>query len=139
MSARILVLDESRVLPWVVARVCPPGTVVVALTSLDDAARALRESPPDAAVVSVTPAHVVWREFQHLCAVGRPPVPVLYVSCLFTCAADAGLEPLEGEAAFLRKPASKAEFAEALRRLLRTVDGMRDAEPAGEIPQGRVI
>ena len=65
MSARILVLDESRVLPWVVEHVCPPGTDVVSLTSFDEARRLVRESPPDAVVVSVPPAHLPWREFHH--------------------------------------------------------------------------
>jgi hypothetical protein len=113
-----MVLDESRVLPWVVKRVCPPGTEVLGFTSFTEALRALCERPPDAAVVSVTPAHLPWRDFQHLCALHVPPVPVLYESCLFSSPAEAGLEPLEGWAEFLPKPAPKAELQAAMYRLM---------------------
>jgi DNA-binding response OmpR family regulator len=118
VSFRILVLDESRVLPWVVERVCPKGTEVVCLTDFEEAGRAIKERQPDAVVASIPPAHLPWREFQHACANGCPPVPVLYVSCLHSSAGEVGLEPLEGDAVVLRKPATKAELEAALARLL---------------------
>ena len=118
-------LDESRVLPWVVERVCPKGTEVLALTDFEEAARTVRETPPDAVVASVPPAHLPWREFQHACASGVPPVPVLYVSCLHANAAEAGLAPLEGDAEFLRKPTPRAELEAALARLLEAARASR--------------
>jgi DNA-binding NtrC family response regulator len=91
---------------------------VLAFTSFEEALQSLRQSPPDAAVVSITPAHLPWRDFQHQCALRNPRVPVLYVSCLFSNAREAGLEPVEGEAFFLQKPSSKAELECALSSLL---------------------
>ena len=115
---RLLVLDECQLLAWMVERVSPPGTEVVGLTSFDEARRALLENPPDAAVVSLTSAHLPWREFRQLCASRRPRVPVLYESCIFSSVDEAGLEADSGEARFLRTPASRADLQEALVGLL---------------------
>jgi len=115
---RLLVLDECQLLAWMVERVSPPGTEVVGLTSFDDARRALLENPPDAAVVSLTSAHLPWLEFRQLCASRRPQVPVLYESCMFSSVEDAGLEPAPGDTRFLRTPASRADLEEALAGLL---------------------
>jgi hypothetical protein len=101
-----------------VERVSPPGTEVLGLTSFDAARRALLENPPDAAVVSLTAAHMPWREFQALCASSRPPVPVLYESCIFSSADDAGLQPEADATRFLRTPASREDLKQALDGLL---------------------
>ena len=125
---RLLVLDENQLLAWMVERLAPPGTEVVAFTSFDDARRALLENPPDAAVVCVTAAHLPWREFGRLCAGRRPPVPVLFESCVFSSAEEAGLEADSGEVRFLRTPASRGDLKDALARLL------KDAHDSGERP-----
>ena len=98
----------------------PAEVEVEEASTLDEAERRVRESPPDAAVVSLPPAHLPWRSFQHLCASRKPPVPVLYESCVHTCAADAGLDPADGYAAFLPKPAHPAELRGALADLVAT-------------------
>ena len=137
MPARVLVLDESGVLPWVVSRLCPRGTEVVAATQFEEACRLVAEHPPDAAVVSLPPARLAWRRFQHLCAERAPPGPVLYESCVFSRAAEAGLEPLEGWAEVLAKPASKGELEAALDRLLAAASprrGARATRPEGAPP-----
>jgi DNA-binding NtrC family response regulator len=121
---RLFVLDENQLLAWMVEHLSPPGTEVVGFTAFDDARRALLENPPDAAVVSITSAHLPWREFRELCASRRPPVPVLYESRIFSSAEEAGLEPDQSHALFLRTPAPIAEFAEVLAGLL---DAARDA------------
>ena len=123
---RVFVLDESQLLAWVVGRLSPPGTEVVAFTSFDDARRVLLENPPDAAVVSLTSAHLPWREFRQLCADSRPPVPILYESCVFSSAEEAGLEPGSGDARFLPAPASRTNLKEALERLLSDARGARE-------------
>ena len=115
---RLLVLDENQLLAWMVERLAPPGTQVVGFTSFDDARRALLENPPDAAVVCVTAARPPWREFGRLCASRRPPVPVLYESCVFSSAEEAGLEVASGDVRFLRTPASRTDLTDALARLL---------------------
>lgn len=115
---RLLVLDQGCILPFVVRHEAPPDVEIEAVLSLADAERVLREHPPDAAIVSLTPAHLPWREFQHLCASRQPPVPVLYESCLHAGPRDAGLDPADGYAAFLHKPARRTELRAALERLL---------------------
>jgi len=115
---RVFVLDESQLLAWMVGRLSPPGTEVVGLTSFDDARRALLENPPDAAVVSLTSRHLPWREFRQLCADCRPPVPILYESCVFSSAEEAGVESDSGHTRFLTAPASRTNLKEALEQLL---------------------
>lgn len=127
---RLLVLDECHLLAWMVEQLCPPGTQVRSVTSFDEARRAVTESPPDAAVVSITPAHLPWRELQRLCASREPPVPVLYQSCIFSSGEEAGLEPVTGFALFLRKPAARADFQAALTRLLAEADELRRGRTA---------
>lgn len=117
---RVLVLDQSQILPWIVRHDLEalPDLEVEAVHSLREAEAILFNHPPDAAVVSVPPAQLDWRKFQHLCAKHDPPIPVLYESCVHAGAGDAGLEPLEGYACFLPKPAPSAVLHAALVRLL---------------------
>jgi len=117
---RLLVLDESQVLPWVVKHLAPPDTEVLGVTDFAAAQRQLREDPPDAAIVSISPAQLPWRDFQHLCATRQPPVPVLYESCLHASPEEAGLAPVEGYAAFLHKPSPNFDLKAEIDRLLAT-------------------
>lgn len=121
---RLLVLDENQLLAWMVERLAPSGTLVTGLTSFDEACELLLKGPPDAAVVSLTSAHVPWREIARLCAAARPRVPVLWESCVFGSAEEAGLDPAEGDVRFLRTPASRTVLKEAVERLL---DDAREA------------
>lgn len=127
---RVLVLDPSRILTYLVRHETPPEVEVEEAASLDEAERRLREDPPDAAVVSLPPAHLPWRSFQHLCASRRPPVPVLYESCVHTCADEAGLDPHDGYAAFLAKPARPAELRGALAELVRAARRAHGERPS---------
>lgn len=111
-------LDQSCLLPWVIRHEAPVGVEVEAVLSLDAAERILEQRPPDAAVVSVPPAKLPWRSFQRLCASRRPPVPVLYESCVHANPRDVGLDPNDGYLDFLPKPAPRAELRLALHRLL---------------------
>ena len=115
---RLLVVDESPLLPWTVERLSPAGTEVASARSLEAARRLLVVAPPDAVVVSVPPATLPWSEFQQLCASRQPPVPVLYLSCLFGSTAEAGFDGAAGRPEFLRKPVERADFEAALGRLI---------------------
>lgn len=114
---RLLVLDPSHILAWIVRHEHPELEVDEA-ADFDQAARRLAEWPPDAALVSLPPASVPWRDFQRRCSGHHPAVPVLYESCLPVERVAAGLEEGDGWAEFLLKPASRAELAAALDRLL---------------------
>ncbi len=115
---RILVVDESRVLPWLVQRLGGPLVEVRTADSFEGALEIVERGAIDAAVVSLTPARVPWRRFQHACACQVPPVPVLYESCLSGELEELELAPVEGWAAFLAKPATRVELEEALAALL---------------------
>lgn len=115
---RVLVVDPSRLLPWIVRHELGEDAEIVAVRTFEDAERAVRERPPDAAVVSLPPAHLPWQKFQHLCATRVPPVPVLYESCVPPEKADFTLDPGDGYAAFLLKPACRRELRAALESLL---------------------
>ncbi len=118
-------------LPWLVQRLGGEDVEVVALDSWHAAIGEIERGSVAAAVVSVTPARVEWRAFQHACASRQPLVPVLYESCLHSGPGDLGLEPLEGSAAFLAKPASRIELEGALQRLLAEATAVPDG-PSGE-------
>lgn len=116
---RVLVVDESRVLSWVVSRLAGPEVDIDPVDSFEEALERVSSGAPiDAAVVSLTPARLPWRAFQRACAERRPQVPVLYESCVHAGGADLGLTPFDGSARFLAKPASRAELEAALYELL---------------------
>jgi len=122
---RVLVVDDSRVLPWQVQRLSGPAVDVRAVDSFEEALGAVLDESIDAAVVSVSPARLPWNRFQSACARCQPPVPVLYESCLFTTAEELGISPVEGWASFLSKPATRLELEEALRALLAEAERAR--------------
>jgi DNA-binding NtrC family response regulator len=128
---RLLVVDSNDLLGWQLRHELPAEIVVETVGDFSAAERRLREDPPDAAVVSLPPAQLPWREFQHLCATRRPPVPVLYESCVFACPQAAGLAAGDGYAAFLPKPAPRTELARAVAELLAAAHAARD-EPTPE-------
>jgi len=115
---RLLVLDHSGILPWIVGHATGPGDEVEAVASLEEAERAVRDHPPDAAVVSLTPAELPWGRFQHLCATREPPVPVLWESCVHAGPREAGIDLSDGVALFLAKPVRPAVLHQALEELL---------------------
>ena len=118
---RLLVVDQSLVLQWLVRHEFPDGLEIASAQSLQEAETLLAAEgceAPDAAVVSLPPARLPWREFKHRCATHAPPIPVLYESCIDADADALGLEPGEGYAAFLRKPAARCELRSALEALL---------------------
>jgi DNA-binding NtrC family response regulator len=131
-TVRLLVLDNSGILPWLVAHAAPAGVEVEAVSSLDEAERRVREQPPDGAVVSMPHSQLPWAGFQHLCATRRPPVPVLYTSCEHHDAGEAGIDPGEGVSLFLPKPVAHGRLHQALAELLH-VDGGAAGVERGEL------
>ena len=128
------------ILQWLVRHEFPDGLEIASAQSLQEAEALLApDSPaaPDAAVVSLPPARLPWREFQQRCAAHEPPIPVLYESCIDADAGALGLEPGDGYAAFLRKPAARTELRSALEALLAvSLDGRRNGDrDRGAAPQ----
>lgn len=115
---RLLVVDQSLILQWLVQHEFPDGLEVASARSLQEAEQLLAFNPPDAAIVSLPPAQLPWREFQRRCATHVPPIPVLYESCVGADAEALGFAPDDGYAAFLSKPAARTELRLALEMLL---------------------
>lgn len=83
---RILVVDRSELLAWVVERLSPPGVVIERASSFADAERALVIDPPDAAVFYLERCHASWRTLIDRCLEGPRVIP-------FVCTGE--LEHLE--------------------------------------------
>ena len=115
---RILILDGSRVLVELVRRLVPAGVEIESATSFDHAVQVLRLHPPDAVIANVSPANLRWTRIQELCHDHRPPIPVLYESCVFTDATDAGFHDLDAWSAFLPKPYHTDDLRTQIQRLL---------------------
>ncbi len=132
---RLLVVDQSLILQWLVRHEFPDGLEIASAQSLQEAEALLAAdaaNAPDAAVVSLPPARLPWREFQHRCAAHVPPIPVLYESCIDADASALGLEPGDGYAFFLKKPAARSELRSALLALLAVSRESAGRESAAE-------
>lgn len=125
---RLLVLDQSLILQWLVRHEFPDGLEIASAQSLQEAEALLAAEAPDAAVVSLPPARLPWRDFQHRCAAHVPPIPVLYETCIDADAQAMELDPADGYAAFLHKPAARSELHSALEALLVAARGGKGRE-----------
>ncbi len=115
---RLLVLDGSRVLHTLVRRLAPSGVDVEEALTFHEAEQTLRERPPDAVIVNLTPAELPWAELKRLCQTHTPPIPVLYESCIHQCPSEAGLGELHPTGEFLTKPYSVSELRRQIDRLV---------------------
>ena len=115
---RLLVLDGSRVLHVLVARLVPPEVEVETVQDFQDALGILRHRPPDAVIVNVTPAALSWREIKRICHRHDPPIPVLFESCIHRSPEEAGIGELDSESSFLTKPYPLNRLREEIDRLV---------------------
>ena len=72
---RILVVDRSDLLAWVVNRLAPPDTVIERASSFADAKRTLLDDPPDAAIFSLERCHASWRALIDCCIENPRTIP----------------------------------------------------------------
>ena len=114
---RVLVLDHSGILPWLVEHTAVAPIEIRAARSGEEAERIVREEHPDAAVVSVPCADLPWAQFQRLCASQEPPVPVLYESSVHGSLQEVGVDASAGTKLFLHTPAPRAQLEHALAAL----------------------
>lgn len=115
---RLLVLDGSRVLHSLIRRLTPLEVEVESALTFEEAVECLENDPPDAAIVNLTPSPLPWRQLKVLCQVHEPQIPVLFESCVFGSADDAGLGRIGPSASFLTKPYSVTELSSQIERLL---------------------
>ena len=128
---QLLVLDGSLVLPSLVRRLAPRGVAVESAATFDEARLRLKESPPQALIVNLTPAELPWQELQNLCQGHSPPIPVLYESCVHHSPDEAGLNSLNHSGRFLEKPYSLDELRNEIQRLIQDATEERPPEGTG--------
>lgn len=116
---RLLILDGSRILSSLVERLTPEGVEIVEVSTFDEAVKSLHSNPPDAVIANVGPTALPWREFKEYCVNHRPRIPILFESCVFTDAVDAGIGGLDYSTSFLTKPYALSDLRRQLEKLLR--------------------
>lgn len=123
MPTRVLIVDGSSLMAWLVAQVAPPDVEVVHATSLALAEEILDRAPPDAAIFNVTPAPIEWRSLFERCSRHVPPIPFLCCSVLDgPDVVDLGISCADAD--YFSKSLSVAELRE---RVLTLVDRARGA------------
>jgi DNA-binding response OmpR family regulator len=115
---RLLILDGSRVLHSLIRRLAPAEVELERALTFEEAASSFENDPPDAAIVNLTASDLPWRELNRLCQAQEPPIPVLFESCVYGSADEAGLGRLGEAAAFLAKPYQLADLQNEIERLL---------------------
>jgi len=77
---RLLLVDGSDLMGWLVARLIPSNVEIVQAASFADAERFLRDQLPDIAIFNITPRHLNWRSLLDRCMCNDPVIPFLCCS-----------------------------------------------------------
>ena len=79
---RLLVVDSSQLMGWLVERLAPPGVTVLLAGTFREALGILRDDPPSAAIISIGPIDLPWHQVCDLCQSSSPPIPFLCCSAV---------------------------------------------------------
>ena len=129
---RFLVLDGSHLLVSLIQRILEGEVDLEEVSSFDDALAAVEQHPPEAVIANIGPEGLPWKQFQDLCQDHSPRIPVLFESCVYHSAEDAGLGPLNHSCFFIEKPYHASDLKAQLERLVRYSEDLR--EP-GKLPE----
>ncbi len=83
-------------------------------------------------MVNIGPTPLPWKELKQLCERHRPPIPVLYESCVYRDPAEAGIGKLSPRAHFLHKPYSIAQLRGEVEWLFHAAEELCQQAQAGE-------
>jgi DNA-binding response OmpR family regulator len=114
-KVRILVLDGSQLMGWLVDSLAPGSVAVHRAASFDEARWALEKDPPDVAIFNMAPANLPWHELRDLCRVSEPEIPFLCVSTVEETSAD--LEGCQDDRAVVI-PIPNSELQDRIGRLI---------------------
>jgi hypothetical protein len=127
---RVLVVDGSHLMVWLVQTLVPDGVEVVQARRFADAQSLLTSDPPDAAIFNLTPSTLEWSRLISLCHEHTPPIPFVLCTTL-----DGELPSelhLPGPPlAVVRKPARISDLRATLSDLLREVRPATAGDPPG--------
>lgn len=79
---RVLVVDGSTLMGWLVKSLSSSAIDIVCARSFDDARRHLQAHPPNAAIFNITPSELPWHELRDLCRCHEPAIPFLCFSAV---------------------------------------------------------
>jgi two-component SAPR family response regulator len=85
---RILVVDGSQLMGWLVDSLTPASVCVQQTTSFDEAMGLLRSHPPHAAIFNIGPSDLPWAELHTICDSHKPRIPFLCCSAVEDLPAD---------------------------------------------------
>ena len=117
---RVLVVDGSHLMVWVVQTLVPDGVEVVQARRFADAQAVLTSDPPDAAIFNLTPPTLEWSRLIALCCERTPQIPYLLCTTL-DGELPAELQLPSPPLAVVRKPARISDLRATLTDLLREV------------------
>ena len=140
---RLLLIDGSDLMEWLVARLVPFNVEIVRAASFSEADRLLRDQPPDAAIFNLTPRHLDWRALLSHCLRHEPAIPFLCCSAIENDLERDGPLPCRPRDHFT-KSISKEEFRALLERLFAESraggDKRRmDGDESLSCPHGKVL
>ena len=118
---RVLVVDGSHLMVWLVRTLVPDDVQVVQAGRFGEAQALLTSDPPDAAIFNLTPSTLEWSRLISLCHEHAPPIPFVL------CTTLDGELPAElhlpwPPLAVIRKPAGISDLRATLGELLRKVE-----------------
>lgn len=113
---RLLLVDGSDLMNWLVARLIPRGMEIVRVNSFAEAEQCLREQPPDAAIFNLSPRHLDWRVLIDRCVFHQPAIPFLCCTAIENDEERDGPLPCRPEDYFT-KSVSQEEFRARVERL----------------------
>lgn len=124
---RVLVLDGSRVLFYLVQRLVPDEVEVIYTSSFEEAVGKVEDHTADAVIADLTPANLPWRRFQKLCCGQSPQVPVLFQSCAASRVEETRLRQLCGCNRFISKPYHAADLSVEVLNVIEQTRNLRAA------------
>lgn len=119
--ARLLIVDGSQLMAWLVSTVAPDEVTVERATSFGEAEAILRDDPPDAAILNITPSNLDWNLLSDLCRAHRPPIPVLCCTAVAEAAYGEPDLPCPTDRS-LSKPFSVSDLRTRVERLIDEID-----------------
>lgn len=117
---RVLVVDGSHLMVWLVQTLVPDGVEVVQASRFADAQFVLTSDPPDAAIFNLTPSTLEWSRLISLCHEHAPPIPFVLCTTL-DGELPSELHLPHPPLAVVRKPARISDLRATLSDLLREV------------------
>lgn len=118
---RVLVVDGSELMGWLVQHLVPRYVEVVRASTFNEATSLLADDPPGAAIFNLTPSNLNWDQLVEICCRHDPPVPFLFCSTMTPAEENEVKLPCMEEFVF-NKPMRLSDLRLSLTELLAKVE-----------------